>query len=381
VVTLAPLPGDAASVRVLAASLEATAARLRETGLALRAVRADAVWEDSAGAAFGSLVSQCPPVLDRVIDRYAGAAAALRRFAPVLEESQRHIDGAVRDEADARRRYAALESQVIDLASAGRDESDPEVCGLRRLQREQVAIEQQALARHRAAWDRFRDEDARCSRLLRSLAADAIADPALYRGLRSATTASANTAAIAGWAGPEAAPVAAAAGAVATVGEGMLLVVYGEGSWRETFTSAGWAALGFGGSALRSGAQVGARKVNGQYVGGGPRTAGRRLLAGAGSAGRSRAQGFMRSLQPVPLHATPTALTGPARTGSLRQRAREQATALVDAKVRNGWRKASANGPLGRRMYVSGVTLEGAARTGPRLADRRKPAEQEQTPR
>lgn len=363
---LEPLSGDVDAVRVLADSLTVGAARLVEVASALQALRADAVWDDDAGRAFGAGVAACPPVIDRVIDRYAGAAGALRSLAPVLEESQRVVTAAVRDEQESMRRYVAIEDQVVALVAMGKDEADPEVAGLRRLQREQVVIQQRARAQHAAAWARFGEADRRCAGVLRSLADNAIRDSLPYRGIRGATVVSRDVAALAAWAGPEAAPVAAAAGVVSAAGETTLLIGYREGSWSAVLGEAGWAALGFGGGALRLGATVGARKVDGRFVAGGPASVRKRLARGSAAEVATRRKAFVKGFEGVPVRGTPTALAGTVP----QQRIRERLTDLVDAKVRDGWRKASANGPLGRRMYISGVTLGTASKAGPRVVDK-----------
>lgn len=364
--SLPVLSGHADAVRALARSLTASASRIAEVATVLRALRGDAVWDDAAGEAFGARLAGTAGVLDRVIDRYAGAAAAIRLLAPVLEESQSVVVASVRADDAARGRYAALESAVTASIASGAGEEDAQVRGLRRLQQEQVVIQQRAGTDHARAWARFEEADRRCASVLRALADDALADPLLYRGLRAATTTSSHVATIAGWAGPEGAPVAATAGIVSTLGGTALLVGYGEGSWSSVLSEAGWSAAGFGGSTLRAGAGAGARKVNGRFVAGKPLSGRRRLATGARSAAVARREAIHASLVGAPTRGTPTALTGVLA----RRTPREQAVAFIDSKWRDGWRKASANGPLGQRMYVAGVTLEAAGKVGPRIHGR-----------
>ncbi len=171
-----PLPGDPGAVRALARSLRATGARLDAIARTVGRLRPAATWEGCAGEAFTARIGDVPLVVAAVAARFAGAAAPLLALADVMEEAQAVIGAAVHDDDAAAHAYVALEDRVALLVAAGRTEEDPDVLVLRHLQREQVAEQVRARARHAAAAERFREADARAARVLRGLALDDIAD-------------------------------------------------------------------------------------------------------------------------------------------------------------------------------------------------------------
>ncbi len=127
-----------------------------------------------AGEQFGVRLRDVVPVLDAVAARLGGAVAPLRALADALEEAQAVIAVAVRVEREADTAYAVLEDRAYALVAAGSAEDDPALLLVRHLQQEQVRVQAGARARHGAAAERFREADARCARVLRSLSVDEV---------------------------------------------------------------------------------------------------------------------------------------------------------------------------------------------------------------
>jgi hypothetical protein len=410
VTVLAPLDGSPEGVLAVADALATGAARLDAVRSVLAGMRADAGWEGEAGRALGRSVGSVPPVLDAVVQRYAGAAAALRGFADVLADAQRVTTAAVRVAEEAEAAYAVLEDRAYALLSAGGTEADPSVVAVRRLQTEQLGRQQEAARLHAGALDRYREGDRTCAARLRALAEDSLVDPATYRALATASDLGAGAAELGalGLVVTPLKPVAAVGGAVATAADAALLVGYGDGSWRELATSAVLTSLGFGGRALRAGATAGATTVDGRAVGramsfpdrlrAGARTvaeeertalaapwrstpalddeaAGLAALGSAGPAGLTVASGGARAGAGLSAAARARAVLAAAPG-----RARQAAQARVDKAVLDDWRLATAGGADARRMYVGGASLTAASKVGGRVADRVPPDREEADP-
>ena len=75
-------------VEGLAAALRDEAIRVGAAQTRLGMIRAGSRWDSPAGRAFAARVTELPPVLGAVAERYAGAAAVLRVFAEEFQEAQ-----------------------------------------------------------------------------------------------------------------------------------------------------------------------------------------------------------------------------------------------------------------------------------------------------
>ena len=193
---LEPLSGCPSGVRDLADRLTASSRRVGDVTTVLVALKGGATWVSSAGEAFGARLAEAPPLLDAVARRLGGAAVPLREIADAMEEAQRVVEGAIRDDSEAQGTYALLEDRAYALISAGADETSPDVVAVRILQRDQVRIRERARARHAAAMERFRAVDARCSASVRALTQDAVTDSALYRLVAGSQTVGRDLAAV-----------------------------------------------------------------------------------------------------------------------------------------------------------------------------------------
>ncbi|WP_392542435.1 hypothetical protein [Oryzobacter telluris] len=390
---LRPLPGDPGAVRHLAGSLRATGERLGAIAATLARLRDGAVWEGSAGEAFGARVGDVPPVLTAVAERFVGAVPPLLALATVLEEVQPVIGAAVHDDDAATVAYAALEDRVVGLVASGSTEDDPAVLVLRHLQREQVEVQVRARGRHAAAVGRFREVDARAAASLRALTFDDLGDSVVYRAVATVSGTGRGLASLGALApvAPELLPVALVGDAAASVSDAALYAAYGEGSAGALATDAAlWATAGVG-RVLRYGSVVGA-----EATATGARTTQvltrqQRVAQGAVETVRARRDALRSAFAGVPARGTPSALIGGPATRSPRlpdgatvaerasaaaraaaERAREAAADQVRRRVLDDWRLASANGASAQKMYATGVTLEVAGTAGTRAVEHQR---------
>ncbi|HQV82950.1 MAG TPA: hypothetical protein PLX57_07575, partial [Ornithinibacter sp.] len=259
---LEPLSGCPSGVRDLADRLTASSRRVGDVTTVLVALKGGATWVSSAGEAFGARLAEAPPLLDAVARRLGGAAVPLREIADAMEEAQRVVEGAIRDDSEAQGTYALLEDRAYALISAGADETSPDVVAVRILQRDQVRIRERARARHAAAMERFRAVDARCSASVRALTQDAVTDSAFYRLVAGSQTVGRDLAAVGTVATvvPYLRPVGAAGDVLSVAADTTLLVGYGEGAWSELGTTVAIAAAGNVAGALKSAGTAGATK-------------------------------------------------------------------------------------------------------------------------
>ncbi len=385
---LPPLAGDPGAVRLLADRLTGTAQRLAALAGVLARLRDGATWDGPAGDAFGARLREVAPVLDAVAARLGGSAAPLRALANAMAEAQVVVSAAVLDLDEAEHAYAVLEDRAVALCAAGRREDDPDLLVVRHLQVDQVEAQQLARARHAAAAERFREADARCAAVLRSLTVDGLADDLPYRVLVGVSTAGHDVAALGQVATvvPELKPVVAVADAAAVAADATLLVAYGEGDARQFATDAGLAATGALGGALRTGATIGARRTADGIVSTGRLTAAQRVARGAVHDARARRDALRASFRVPPARGTASSLLGgpaprsvagagagltiPAMRAQLRSGARRAALGVntaarqrVDRAFLDNWRLATANGPQAQRMYAAGTTLEVTRKT------------------
>ena len=395
---LPPLPGHPGAVRLLADRLASTAQRLSALAAVLARLRDGATWDGPAGEAFGARLREVGPVLDAVAVRLGGAAAPLRALAAAMEETQAVVSAAVLAVEEAEHAYAVLEDRAAELVSAGADEGSPELLVVRHLQIEQVEAQRVSRARHAAAAERFREADARCAAMLRTLSVDGIADSLPYRVLSGASGVGHDVASLAPVASvvPELKPVVAVADGAAVVADAALLAAYGEGDAGQLAVATGLSVAGAFGGALRLGATAGAERSAAGIVSTARLTAQQRVALGVVKQARARRDAARAAFQVPPARGTPSAvLGGPAprsfarsgsglgggevtaatmvgRLGAGARRAAAGAHAAarerVDRAFLDDWRLATANGPQAQRMYTAGTTLEvaatGAARTG-----------------
>lgn len=385
---LQPLPGNPDGIRLLADRLVSTARRTAAITGVLARLRGSATWVSSAGEAFGARLGEVPPVLDAVSARLGGAAGPLRVLADVMEEAQRVVEGAIRDDSDAQATYAVLEDRAWSLVSAGLGEDAPDVLVLRHLQREQLRVREAARARHAAAWERFREADRRCSATLRALSADALADSGLYRLVSGASTVGRDLASVGSVtpAVPQLKGVAFLGGAVGAVGDTALLVGYEEGSWSDLARGTALAATSGAGGVLKAAGTAGARRTASGAVVTRSLTAQQRLAVGVATQARARRDAIRAKFEVPPDRGTPSRLLGaparaPVRAPLLKvtreqvvQRVRSAAQAKADQAFLDGWRLASANGPQAQKMYVAGASLEVGTKAASKATSEAEPS-------
>lgn len=382
---LQPLSGSPNGVRELADRLTASSRRVGDVTTVLAGLKHGATWVSSAGEAFGARLDEAPPLLDAVARRLGGAAVPLRELADVMEEVQRVVEGAIRDDSDAQDTYAVLEERAYALISAGEDEASPDVVAVRMLQREQVRIRERARARHAAAMERFRGVDARCSATVRALTQDAVTDSALYRLVAGSQTVGRNLAAVGTVATvvPHLRPVAAAGDVLTVAADTTLLVGYGEGSWSDLGTTVGVATAGNVAGALKFAGTAGATKSASGSVFTRTRrlTTQQRLAIGVTEQARAKRDAIRARFRvEADDRATPNSFIGvtPKPVGSSRvwKMSREQVVARVRTTVQakadqvflDGWRRASANGPAAQRMYATGTALDVGVKVAPKIS-------------
>jgi hypothetical protein len=374
---LEPVPGDAVGIRAVADAVESTGRRLADAAATLGRMRDGAVWDGPAGEAFGARISLAPSVLDSAARRFLGAAAPMRAYADVFEHEQAVAQRAVLVHREAWEVYDHLEDRAAVLTASGLDEASPAVLTIRQAQQEEVAVAVRAEAAHGAALEVLAAADARCGTVLAGLARDAIADSALYRGLRTASGVGHGVGYLAS-APSRLFPGAVAAGtvgeAVGTLSDGVLLVGYDEGSWCDLGVGAAAYTLGFAGQSARNGAKARTVLRADGTVATWAAAADRRLVEGALVTARQRLAEARTRLRAVPERGTPSALVGgppPAPPGSALGRLRGQVRGAVHAKVVEGiteLRTVTAGGRTTVRMYAGGVALAGASKALPHVA-------------
>lgn len=372
---LEPIPGDPDAVLLLADSLDGSAADLRATMTTVRSLTVGAVWDGPAGAAFGASLTDLGPVLQRVLDRYVGAAATLRAHAPELRQAQEDAQAALLEGRDAADQSAWAESRIESAMALGETWESPTVQGWLSVQRRAEARRLAAEVSHAAAWSRVRESDGRCATGLEACADDPIADPALYRLLHrvSATGSAVSQLGLVSWAAPELKPVAAMAGSAGALADTALLVVYDEGDWGQVGLGLALGAVGQAGGALRAGAKVGAVKVaNGHYRVVERLDARARLGIGVRRQAMTRVDA-LHGLKSVPTgRVAGTATLGFAPKVPLQEKARNAVVDVAHTKLLDDIGLVRANGT--QRMFVAGVTLQAGAKVGDKAIAR--PTEQ-----
>lgn len=371
--SLQPIEGNAESVRTLAAALTSGAAKLSAINAVLVNIKAGSSWDSPAGEVFEQSVRESPPLLDALVDRYAGAALGLRTFAEELDEAQSSSQRAIEWNRREQTAYMAINDQMDARMEAGQPWDDL-------LARQNVVLGRinKAQRLHAQAWARFDEADRRLARRLRTLAEDILDDSWHYTALTKVQGFSQGVASLPSFtrAAPVVGQVGMAGGVVSTASGMVLLVFYGEGGWKEVATNAMASVTGLGARALKTGALAGARPMSrlsdGRrgYLGDSLPTRDRFLIGTRQELHKK----YPKPGRPVDPQASPSRLVVPlgtlptmAPTARLpiKQKVqiwRAQGAALArrqaDEKFFDSWRAVSAGGPNAQRMFLAGSTLE-----------------------
>lgn len=372
--TLPPIEGNPEAVRTLSRTLRSAAGRLTSINAVLVDIKAGASWDSPAGELFEAAVQQSPPVLDALIDRYAGAAVALMTFSDELEHAQSRATAArVRYESSTRE-YLHLEDLLVSVMGT------PEQAGVEERQRFEMRALLSAEDDHSAAWGSFTRADRQLARQLRHLADDILDDSAFYSSLAMMDEFSQEVACI-----PPVSRRIPVLGALSTAGEvaagvsGVaLLALYGEGSWKKLGANTVLSASGLGARGLKAGSLAGSRATSRLadrqrgYVGE-KLSAKERFFIGTREELHRQFPKLSKAIDPhapnsrmvVPLGKVPT--MDSTKGMSLKQKAqvwRAQGAAIArhsaDKVFLDNWRAASAGGSGAQRMFVAGSTLETA---------------------
>ena len=260
-----PIPGSPDVVEGLAAALRDEAIRVGAAQTRLGMIRAGSRWDSPAGRAFAARVTELPPVLGAVAERYAGAAAVLRVFAEEFREAQNACTQAIvlRERGIIRRdRFGEAMAQAELSDSPAEQARLPE---LRALMAQGGAEVLEYERQYRRAQERYREADQRCARALGALLDDAITDSWQYNTVAGTATVAHGVADTAGLLGlvPAFRPAAGVAGkggaGVGLAADAVLRVAYGEGSWQPILEQAALGTVGTSAGALRKASSSGPR--------------------------------------------------------------------------------------------------------------------------
>lgn len=353
------LDGHPDQLRTLANALMGGASRLSAVNTVLLGLRAGASWDSDSGRLFESGVQAPPPVIAAVVERYAGAAQALRTLADELEEAQREITGAIASHREAWRRHDALMDRR-GLATAPLEQQD-----LERAMTAEIIVVNDAERRHAAAVQRHREADRRCARQLRALADDVLDDPTGYTWLVFSGKASRPVALVGGMLPGPAKLVGVAGVAAGAVSEVGLLLFYDEGSWKQIGVNVLTSTVTTCGSVLVAGSGIGATAVT---------QGGRRLFTrtanpstgfriGAG-ARQTYDDWVLATRRKLGLKVPTTLPRVPARPRlpdpSVMGKVGNLVVRKADEAFINSWELAMANGNGARAMFVAGITAQKA---------------------
>ena len=260
---LAPIAGDPAEVRRVAAGLGAEADLLAALARTVRGLADPSVtvWASPAGRAFAHRAGAVPGVVERVGHRYGVAAAALRRLAQALQEAQAQVARAQRVHEQAWAPFLRAGDQ-LGLAESSPDPVQRALAG--RWRAEMVAHGehvQVAVRQHAQAHDEYAVADRACAEALRGLLDDGLADSRLYATLTATGRGAAEAAEVFGAVAllPPARPLAVGAVAVGSVGlaaEAVVLVAYGDGDLSSLALGTAATALGGAAPVLKAGARA-----------------------------------------------------------------------------------------------------------------------------
>lgn len=362
--TYPPLPGSPQVVEALAAALAQEAGRIGAAHTVLLAIRAGAVWDSPAGAAFEERVQRLPRVLDAVARRYAGSAAVLHGFAAELRDAQAQCAAAIR----LREEGAAVRDRFGErLVLAEQSGSPVELLEVPHLRARMAAGAQQVLAAeqgYRHARERFEAADRRCAQSLRALGEDSLGDPWHYDALNVGVTASRAVSATAGWAAAVPSPFSAqlagvslSAAASGLALEAGVMAAYGDGDLRELAGAAGAFAAARVSAGLAHGARAGAAGGAGVRGPSAYLTPGQRFTIGF----TSQVQAFAGK---APVNAA-RARGGTAARPTYRRgvrghvdRGRDLLVARARRAVLDDLAIATRNGPVAQRMMLSSKAID-----------------------
>jgi hypothetical protein len=353
------LAGRPEGLRVLAGSLMGGAARLSAVNTVLLGLRAGAHWQSDSGRLFEAAVQAPPPVIAAVIERYAGAAGAIRALAAELEECQEEVTAALCSHREGWRRHDVLLDRLGFASDPG------ERACLERAIHDELVVIDAAQRRHAAAVERHTEADRRCARQLQALADDVLADPTGYTVLVT-TKAVARPVATTGSLLPGPLRLVGVAGVSAGVGSVVgLLLLYGEGSWKQLGLNALTSVVTTAGSVLVAGSLVGGKVVleAGQRVF--TKSANPSTLARVRSGVRSTRDDWISATRRrLGLPVAPTPPRVPDRPtfggGSPLRKVANLAQKKVDDAFVNNWQLATANGKGAQTMFVAGITTQKA---------------------
>ncbi|MEO7268650.1 MAG: putative T7SS-secreted protein [Knoellia sp.] len=373
--TLAPIEGNAEAVRALSRTLRAAATKLTSMNAVLVGIKAGASWDSPAGELFEAAVRQSPPILDALIDRYAGTASALMAFSDELDPAQARANAAISRYEASTREYFRLEDLLASVMGT------PDQVNVEDRQRHALQAMRTAEDDHAAAWRSFTAADRHLARQLRHLAHDLLDDSAFYSVLAKMDEFSQEMSYI-----PPVTRrlpvlnVLGTAGDVAGgVSEAALVLIYGEGSWKQVSINAAARGTVMGAKGLKTGALAGSRSMSrladGKRAYAGEHLATKdRLFIGTREElhkmypklGKALDGRVPQSRMVVPLAKVPPML--PTKGMPLREKAkiwRAQAKSVsqrqLDKVFLDDMRAASAGGANAQRMFVAGATLERAA--------------------
>ena len=353
------LGGHPYQLRILADSLMGSASRLSAVNTVLLGLRAGAHWDSDSGRLFEAGVHAPPPIIAAVIERYAGAAQAIRTLADELEEAQREVTRAIASHREAWRRHDAL----MDRRGFATDPLEQQ--DLERAMTAEVVVVNDAERRHTAAVDRHREADRRCARQLRALADDVLDDPTGYSRLVNSGKVSRPVALVGGMLPGQAKLIGVAGVAAGAISEEGLLLLYDEGSWKQIGVNVLTSAVTTCGSVLVAGSGIGAKAV----TEGGKRVFSRTanpstgFRVGAG-ARQTYDDWFLATRQRLGLKVPTTLPRVPARPRmsdpSTMGRVGNFVVKKADDAFINSWELAMANGNGARAMFVAGITTQKA---------------------
>jgi hypothetical protein len=375
-VVLVPVSGSTPVIRETAAGLRQLATAVDGIHAQLVDLRSLATWESRAGERFAAALALLPTALDQVRHRYLTAAGALEEFASHHELAA----------AETERQAVAHRSAHDDVFAA---EAEITIAALDPAQTDRLprlyAVQRDAIARAMAAeeaffhaWRAFEGAAEECRDRLRAAARDAIVDTGTYdavHGVRSAAQSMTLAFAVAGTLPTPvkafSVPAAGVGASVVLAADVLLLVGYGEGSWRSVGETAVWNVAGRGAATMSRAAGIGAVKAaNGQWSGQQLRTAERLRLGRAELAeDLARQREALRTpvadrhLYPAVVGGTRAQMIGPQQP--LRMRTMRALETSIDTKimgVNDRWQMAVAGGGNAVVLQSSSTVISTAAR-------------------
>ncbi|MFC7488338.1 putative T7SS-secreted protein [Knoellia sp. CPCC 206453] len=372
--TLAPIEGNPEAVRALSRTLRAAATKLTSMNAVLVGIKAGASWDSPSGELFEAAVRQSPPILDSLIDRYAGAAGALMTFSDELDPAQTRANAAISRHEGSTREYFRLEDVLASVMGT------PEQAVVEERQKHALQAMHSAQDDHTAAWKSFTAADQHLARQLRHLAHDILDDSAFYSVLAKMDEFSQELTYI-----PPVTRRFPLVSALATAGDlaggvsGVsLLLLYGEGSWKQVGINVAASGTVMGAKGLKTGSLAASRPMSrladGKRVYAGEQLSTKdRFFIGTREELHKKYPKLGSAVDPrvpesrmvIPLAKLESML--PTKGMPLGQKAkiwRAQAKSVsqrqVDKVFLDNWRAASAGGANAQKMFVAGSTLERA---------------------